>query len=112
MSTIARLSKSGKATESPEKNIEGEDDGHDATEGGGRVRKRRLDVNPNLILSDGRSKRRKSPTPEMGGGKGEDEDGLHDPKDPLRAQQLGNIIYGKIMGMVTPGYVLFVATGD
>lgn len=82
-------------TESPDKN--GDEETNDATGSSARVRKRRLDVNPNLILSDGRSKRRKTPTPEPGA-KDVDEDGVYDPKDPDRAQQLGNLIYGKIMG--------------
>jgi hypothetical protein len=59
-----------------------------------KARKRRLDVNPSLIISDGRSKRRKSPTPEASPGKGND---TKDNKDPKKASELGLALYRKIM---------------
>lgn len=58
------------------------------------ARKRRLDVNPELILStEGRSKRRRTPSP----GPQTKED--PDPKDPARAKQLGLQLYNKISAM-------------
>lgn len=58
-------------------------------------RKRRLDVNPSLILStEGRSKRRRTPTPPPGGGKAG-----ADPKEVERAKTLGMVIYNKIMNL-------------
>lgn len=58
------------------------------------ARKRRLDVNPELILStEGRSKRRRTPSP---GPQTKDDP---DPKDPSRAKQLGLQLYSKISAM-------------
>lgn len=61
-----------------------------------KVKKRRLGVDPRLIISEERSKRRRTPSPEP------EEDNrrtVHDPKNPERAKQLGLQIYGRIMGM-------------
>lgn len=58
------------------------------------ARKRRLDVNPELILStEGRSKRRRTPSPAP---QPKDDP---DPKDPERAKQLGTQLYNKISSM-------------
>lgn len=57
-------------------------------------RKRRLDVNPSLILStEGRSKRRRTPSPLP--------DIKHetDPKDAERAKHLGLALYSKVMAL-------------
>jgi len=59
-----------------------------------KVRKHRLGVDPSLIISDERSKRRRSPSPER---ENDDKHVVHDPKDPERAKQLGSQIYRKIM---------------
>ncbi|BEI81463.1 hypothetical protein CcaverHIS002_0206230 [Cutaneotrichosporon cavernicola] len=57
-------------------------------------RKRRLDVNPSLILStEGRSKRRRTPSPLP-----ETEPEM-DPRDAERAKHLGLALYSKIMGL-------------
>lgn len=62
-----------------------------------KVKKRReLGVDPSLIISEERSKRRKTPTPEPEDVPRKDE---HDPKDPVRAKQLGMEIYGKVLKM-------------
>lgn len=60
-----------------------------------REKKRRLDVNPQLILSEGRSKRRRTPSPPPAAKQLVDSD----PKDPERASQLGLQLYNKIMAM-------------
>lgn len=61
------------------------------------TRKRRLDVNPELILStEGRSKRRRTPSPDA---HAKDDP---DPKDPERAKQLGTQLYNKISAMRDP----------
>lgn len=59
-----------------------------------RVRKKRLGVDPSLIISEDRPKRRKTPTPEP---VVEDEPEVVDPKDPERATRLGLEVYQKIM---------------
>ncbi|KAL1410050.1 hypothetical protein Q8F55_004052 [Vanrija albida] len=59
-----------------------------------KERKRRLGVDPSLILSEGRSKRRRTPTPEPIVNKND-----MDPKDPERAKALGLALYYKIMAM-------------
>lgn len=62
-----------------------------------RVKKKRLGVDPSLIISDGRSKRRKTPdeTPEMEDKK---EQGLdRDPKDAEKAAQVGRELYQKLV---------------
>jgi hypothetical protein len=57
------------------------------------ARKRRLDVNPDLILSAaGRSKRRRTPTPPP-------EKPNADPQDPERAKALGYQLYNKILNL-------------
>ena len=63
-----------------------------------RARRKRLGVDPSLILSDGRSKRRKTPdqTPETDVKK-EQSAAERDPKDPERAAELGRQIYQKIL---------------
>lgn len=59
-----------------------------------RARKRRLDVNPELILStEGRSKRRRTPSPDP---QAKDDP---DPKDAERAKHLGLQLYHKISAM-------------
>ena len=71
-----------------------------------RLKKKRLGVDPSLIISDGRSKRRKTPTltPETEVKK---DDGLaeRDPKDVERATALGREIYQKIFDMKDKEYV-------
>jgi hypothetical protein len=64
-----------------------------------RVKKRRLGVDPSLIISEERSKRRRTPTPEA---EHDDKDGVHDPKDPARAKELGLQIFKKIMDSKDP----------
>lgn len=56
-------------------------------------RKRPLGVDPSLIISSERTKRRRSPTPEV---EVKEEAGV-DPKDKERAKALGMAIYRKIM---------------
>lgn len=56
-----------------------------------RVRKKRLGVDPSLIISEERSKRRRSPSPSAV--KREDPD----PKNPERAAALGRELFHKIM---------------
>lgn len=79
-----------------------EPSGAEEHEGGDlpRVKKKRLGVDPSLIISDGRSKRRKTPTltPETDVKK-EDGSGERDPKDPERAATLGREIYQKMLDM-------------
>lgn len=78
---------------------ESPDKGTDATgTNGARIRKRRLDVDATLILSDGRSKRRKTPSVEPEDKKENVlEDGVYDPKDPTRAKTLGLKLYNKLL---------------
>jgi hypothetical protein len=64
-------------------------------------KKRRLGVDPSLIISDGRSKRRRTPTPEPEETAGKEE--VNDPKDKARAQALGRDIYNEIMNSVKDG---------
>lgn len=60
------------------------------------ARKRRLDVNPELILStEGRSKRRRTPSPEPQ----PQVEPEPDPKDAERAKHLGLQLYHKILAM-------------
>ena len=67
----------------------------DSSEPAPRMKKRRLlGVDPSLIISEERSKRRKTPTPEA---EADEKDVVRDPKDPERAKQLGLQIYGKVM---------------
>ncbi|WVQ63277.1 uncharacterized protein L199_001428 [Kwoniella botswanensis] len=65
------------------------------------LRIKRLGVDPNLILSDGggRPKRRRtqSQEPEQSHGHGVTVADERDPKDPVRAKELGYVIYRKIM---------------
>lgn len=79
-----------------------EPQGADDHEGGDhpRIKKKRLGVDPSLIISDGRSKRRKTPTltPETDVKK-EDATGERDPKDPERAATLGRDIYQKVLDL-------------
>lgn len=75
---------------------------HDDAEPTGRRGKKRLGVDPSLILSEGRSKRRRTPSPDPEDGHDEhDGGGSHDPKDPERAKRLGYGIYNRIMGEKT-----------
>lgn len=61
-----------------------------------REKKRRLGVDPQLILStEGRSKRRRTPSPPPD----TKQQVEHDPKDPERAAKVGLQIYTKILGM-------------
>lgn len=92
----AKPSNDGQPTESPDErgaSVDAPESGTPSV----KTKKKRLGVDPSLIISDGRSKRRKSPTPEaeeeMGRGGG------NDPKDPARAKTLGYQIYNKIMTM-------------
>jgi hypothetical protein len=65
-----------------------------------RVRRKRMGVDPSLIISEERSKRRKSPTPTPeGDGKVKKEDGgsLADPKDPEKAAVVGKDLYDKLL---------------
>lgn len=64
-----------------------------------RMRKRRLDVNPNLIISEERSKRRRTPShePEDRKPNGTKDDDAADPKDPERAKALGDELVKKIL---------------
>lgn len=59
-----------------------------------KVRKRRLGVDPTLIISEERSKRRRTPSPEA---EEDSKAAVFDPKDPVRAKLLGMQIYRKIM---------------
>ncbi len=60
-----------------------------------KVKKRRLfGVDPSLILSEERSKRRRTPSPEP---EGDEKQAVLDPKDPERAKQLGMQVYRRIM---------------
>ncbi|WVR08581.1 hypothetical protein IAU60_005636 [Kwoniella sp. DSM 27419] len=60
-----------------------------------RMKKKRLGVDPSLIISEERSKRRKSPSPTPGEhAAGQD----RDPRDPVRAKELGSVIYKRILG--------------
>ena len=81
----------GNATESP-KATEEDPSTPNTTK---TVKRRLMGVDPSLILSNDRSKRRRtpSPEPEAAGGK---EDAA-DPKDPPRAKKLGLEIYAQIM---------------
>nr|ODN89897.1 hypothetical protein L203_01814 [Cryptococcus depauperatus CBS 7841] len=59
-----------------------------------KLPKRRLGVDPSLIISEsGRSRRRRSPSPQSA----QQQSNNPDPKDPARAKELGLIIYEKIM---------------
>ena len=79
------------ASASPAKGSEAGGDDGDASQP--RQKKRRLGVDPSLILADtGRSRRRKTPTPGPEDGKVD-----LDPKDPKRATELGRQIYDRIM---------------
>lgn len=73
-----------------------------------RVRKKRtLGVDPSLIISDGRSKRRKTPTPQPETDVKKEQGGVdRDPKDPERAASLGSEIYKKVVDMKDKEYVL------
>jgi hypothetical protein len=65
-----------------------------------RARRKRMGVDPSLIISEERSKRRRtpSPAPEMDG-KVKKEDGADaaDPKDPEKAAAVGKELYDKLM---------------
>lgn len=82
----------------PETN-EGEDAGSpDPNAPPQRGKKRRLlGVDPSLIISDGRSKRRKSPTPEPSDSAVTKVEAGKDPKDKARALSLGREIYKKVV---------------
>jgi len=94
--SAGRAAKNAQPTESPDERGESVDAPESGTPSV-RTKKKRLGVDPSLILSDGRSKRRKSPTPEADEKMGEG--GGNDPKDPARAKTLGYQIYNKIMTM-------------
>ncbi|WVQ70702.1 hypothetical protein IAR50_000224 [Cryptococcus sp. DSM 104548] len=72
------------------------DDPSASTPADSRSRKRRLDVNPSLIIDadGGRPKRRRSPSPRA---EKQEEIADADPKDPARAKELGMRIWQKIM---------------
>ncbi|TYJ54395.1 hypothetical protein B9479_004983 [Cryptococcus floricola] len=72
------------------------DDPSASTTADNRLRKRKLDVNPSLIIpaDGGRSKRRRSPSPHVAKQEGNAD---ADPKDPARAKELGMRIWQKIM---------------
>ncbi|ORX41076.1 Bromodomain-containing protein [Kockovaella imperatae] len=83
--------------EEGDKSMEREDSGGPSGTGdGGRSKKRRnlRGVDPSLIISQDRSKRRKTPTPEP---EARDSKDAVDPKDKDRAKRLGMEIYEKIM---------------
>lgn len=63
-----------------------------------KVKKKRLGVDPSLIIAEGgRSKRRRTPSPQP-----EQKEQVNlDPKDSARAQELGMVIYEKIMDSKT-----------
>lgn len=63
-----------------------------------KVKKKRLGVDPSLIIAEGgRSKRRRTPSPEPD----QKEQVNLDPKDSARAKELGMVIYEKIMDSKT-----------
>ncbi|OCF31781.1 hypothetical protein I316_06588 [Kwoniella heveanensis BCC8398] len=64
-----------------------------------KVRKKRLGVDPSLIISDGRPKRRRTPSPQPENAETEMD---KDPKDPQRAKELGYVIYRRIMDSKDP----------
>ncbi|ODN99502.1 hypothetical protein L198_03346 [Cryptococcus wingfieldii CBS 7118] len=72
------------------------DDPSASTTADNRLRKRKLDVNPSLIIpaDGGRSMRRRSPSPHVAKQEGNAD---ADPKDPARAKELGMRIWQKIM---------------
>jgi len=90
----SRLSENVRPTESPDERGESADAPESGTPSV-RTKKKRLGVDPSLIISDGRSKRRRTPSPEAEEKMGEG--GGNDPKDPVRAKTLGYQIYNKIM---------------
>ncbi|WVQ95513.1 hypothetical protein IAU59_002610 [Kwoniella sp. CBS 9459] len=67
-----------------------------------KIRKKRLDVNPSLIISDGRSKRRRTPSPQPENAHENAGESDKDPKDPQRAKELGYVIYRRIMDSKDP----------
>jgi hypothetical protein len=76
-----------------------------------RQPKRRLGVDPSLILSEGRSKRRKTPTPvpdeaKDKGEEGKDAQGEEDPRDTVRARKLGLELVAKIMKQTDSEWVI------
>lgn len=75
-----------------------------------RVRKKRLlGVDPSLIISDGRSKRRRTPSPQPEADVKKESGGSElDPKDPEKAAALGSEIYRKIIDMKDKEYVLYL----
>lgn len=64
-----------------------------------KVKKKRLGVDPSLIIAEGgRSKRRRTPSPQP---EQQKEQVNLDPKDSARARELGMVIYEKIMDSKT-----------
>ena len=59
-----------------------------------KTRRRRLGVDPSLIISEDRSKRRRTPSPEADD---DDKDAVHDPQDAQTVKHLGMQIFQKIM---------------
>lgn len=84
----------GKVSEEPHGEAE-----HDSADHP-RVKKKRLGVDPSLIISNGRSKRHKTPTPTPGVDvKKEVGAGDLDPKDSGKAAEAGREIYQKVLAM-------------
>lgn len=71
---------------------------HPAAPSDQRVKKKRLGVDPSLIIAEGgRSKRRRTPSPQP-----EQKEQVNtDPRDSARAKELGMVIYERIMGSKT-----------
>lgn len=74
------------------------DAAHPAAPSDQRVKKKRLGVDPSLIIAEGgRSKRRRTPSPQP-----EQKEQVNtDPRDSARAKELGMVIYERIMGSKT-----------
>lgn len=74
------------------------DAAHPAAPSDQRAKKKRLGVDPSLIIAEGgRSKRRRTPSPQP-----EQKEQVNtDPRDSARAKELGMVIYERIMGSKT-----------
>ena len=79
--------------------------------GKGKKRRHLTGVDPSAILSEGRSKRRKTPTPEPEDKLGS-KDHAQDPKDKERAKRLGMEIYNKIIAQKDREWVNGKARAD
>lgn len=67
-----------------------------------RARRKRMGVDPSLIISEERSKRRRTPSPAPeteGKVKKEDGGDAADPKDPEKAAAVGKELYAMLMGL-------------